>query len=147
MTGTSVYVSRMNSNCLCLFGRLSNISKWVWPRLLSNYCFCPGSWSVWDFVGALYEWGLYFPQLSDPLESKPCCFSKPNILGAYFSCTGPLGWRPQCRTQTPCSLGRSSATLICNSHLWVAHLGLWVLTMSLYLLPLRCGFSFISLVV
>ena len=27
----------------------SGISKWVWPRLLSNYCFCPGSRKVWDF--------------------------------------------------------------------------------------------------
>ena len=34
----------------CLSGRLSKISWWVWPMLLSNYCFCPGSQSVWDFV-------------------------------------------------------------------------------------------------
>ena len=29
-----------------LSGWLSNISKWVGPRLLSNDCFCPGSRSV-----------------------------------------------------------------------------------------------------
>lgn len=34
----------------CLSRRLSEITREVWPRLLSNYCFCPGSQHVWDFV-------------------------------------------------------------------------------------------------
>ena len=34
----------------CLSRRLSKISRWVWLRLLSNYCFCPRSRSVWNFV-------------------------------------------------------------------------------------------------
>lgn len=33
----------------CLPRRPSKISRWVWPRLLLNYCSCPESRGVWDF--------------------------------------------------------------------------------------------------
>ena len=47
--------------CLCARGELplppvspgdSEFRKWAWPRLLSNYCFCPQSQNR-DFVCAL----------------------------------------------------------------------------------------------
>ena len=28
----------------CLYVRHAMISKWVWPRSLSNYCLCTGTW-------------------------------------------------------------------------------------------------------
>ena len=42
----------------CLFGRISEISRRVWPRLLSNRCVCLGSRSMWDFVCILLAQSL-----------------------------------------------------------------------------------------
>ena len=39
----------------CLSWKLSKIDRCVWPRLLSNYCFYLGSWSLWEFVCTLWE--------------------------------------------------------------------------------------------
>ena len=69
----------------CLSRRLSKISKWVWPRLFSNY-FCPGSWKMW------------WP--SDSPRSKPHWSSEPSVLGAHVPSTGPPGWGAQCGAQT-----------------------------------------------
>ena len=53
----------------CLSRKLTNIRRWISPRLLS-----------WDFVCNLCEWGVYIPQTSDSPNSKPCLPSKPNIM-------------------------------------------------------------------
>ena len=77
----------------CLSGRLTYISRWLWPRLLSYYCAAP-----WDFVCNLCEWGVSIPQTSDSLKSKPCLPSKPNVMGSGHSSTGPPGWGALCGT-------------------------------------------------
>lgn len=50
----------------CLSGRLFNIHRSIWLRLLSNSRLWAGTWSIWDFVCALWECGLFptDPQLS-----------------------------------------------------------------------------------
>ena len=55
----------------CLYRRLSKINRWVSWRLLSNDCFCPGSWNMWDFVCTLLVWSLCFPQPSGSPQCKP----------------------------------------------------------------------------
>lgn len=62
----------------CLSRRLFKVSKKVWPRLLSNHCFCPRSQSVWDLVCALKN-EVYSLQPSRTLESKDHWPSKPNV--------------------------------------------------------------------
>ena len=41
-----VYVPKVSSNCLLPLWKISKFSTWVLLKLLSNYCFCPGSWRV-----------------------------------------------------------------------------------------------------
>ena len=67
---------------------------------------------MWDFVCTLWEWSLYFPQPSGSHQSKPCWPSEPDVLGAHFPGVGPLDWGAWCGSQTPLSLGRTSAIII-----------------------------------
>lgn len=75
----------------------------VWPRILSNDCFCTGSWSVWYFVCSSWEWSLYFPQLSLSPESKPSWPSKPTCFegSSFWAGEHEIG------TQTTRSTGRT----------------------------------------
>ena len=112
-----------------LSGRLSKISREVWPRLLSNHCFSPGTRSMLEFVCTLSEWSVYFPQPSGFPESNPHWPSNPNILRAHLPRAGSLGWGAWHGAHTPSSLGWTSAIVIilCNCNcLWTVHLGIWI---------------------
>lgn len=103
----------------CLSGRVSRISRWVWPRLLSNDCFCPGSQSVWDFVCVFEEWSLYLPQPSGLVTVSPTGVQSQMFWGFnVFPGTGSQGWGACCGSWTCGSLWRTSAVVM-----WVAPQG------------------------
>ena len=59
----------------CFSKRLSKISKWVWPRLLSNCCLCHGSWSMWFCmhsvtVESLFSTAFWLSSIHTPLAFK-----------------------------------------------------------------------------
>ena len=94
----------------CLLRRLSKIIKWVRPRLLSNYSLCAGSQNVWNL--AHKEQVLSFLQHAGYLKHKPCCLSKPDILGPLLSGAGSPGWGVYLRSGSLPSQGESSVTMI-----------------------------------
>lgn len=59
----------------CLTKSFFRISKWVWARVLSNYCLCSGTWSTCEFVLPFKSWVFFFPQPS----------SSPNARGGLQS--------------------------------------------------------------
>ena len=111
VAASSVCVPRVSPAASCLSGRLSKISSCLWPRLLSNYCFSPGSWSMWDFV-CPFKSGVYFPWPSDSPQIKPCQPSKANVLGDHLPGAGLLSWGALYGAQIPTSLGRTSVIVI-----------------------------------
>ena len=62
--------------------------------------------------GPFKSGGLYFPQPSGSPQIKHCWPSKPNVPGACLPSSGPPGWGARYRAQTPCSLGRTSASVM-----------------------------------
>ena len=62
-------VPRANWSCPHLCGHSPRPAAGL-PRILSNYCFCPGSQYMWDFVCAFQEWSIYFLQSCGPLQIK-----------------------------------------------------------------------------
>ena len=48
----NAFFSRESLSCLLTLGRLSKSSKCVWPRLFLHYCFCAGTWKLWNSVCA-----------------------------------------------------------------------------------------------
>lgn len=121
----------------CLSGKLTNIRRWISPRLLS-----------WDCVCNLCEWAVYIPQISDSPNSKPCLPSKPNIMGSALSSTGPQAGEP-CVGLGTCVFWGETPWLLFSSCLWVTYPGLWVLFilfLSLFY-PSCCSSFFISLFV
>ena len=123
----------------------SKISRYVWPRFLSNHCSYPGSWAMGDFcVHAFEEWNFYFPQSCGAPEIKPHWPSGPKALGAYLPTDIPLGWGVCCGAQDSHSYGGTSAIF---SSVWVIHLagmGFDYITSS-PLLPVSLWFLFMSL--
>lgn len=135
MAAASVCVPRV----FCLSRRLYKMSMCVWPRLISDYCFCHGSQSMWGFMCTLKEWNLYRPQPSDCPKVKPHWASKPIFLGA---CPSAGAW---CGAQTLSSFMRTSAiviTLLCGlptqgCWLWLCSLS----TTPTYLIVILYGCS------
>ena len=75
-------------------------------KLLSNYCFYPGSWRG--------------EGLCAPFESRVCGPCSPlalwkaspaGVLGSHLPSAGPPGWEAPCGAQPSHSLGRSSAAV------------------------------------
>lgn len=126
--------------------RLSKTSKWVWSWLLVNYCL------FWDLERVRFcmpfKIRFYFLLPSGSHIRKPHWPSRPDLLEACLTITGPLCWGPLCwgaRAQVSCSLGRTTVIVIIL--LFVGHLpGVWVLTIP-HLCPSysSCGSFFISL--
>ena len=87
--------------------RLSETSRWVWPRLLWSHWFCPGSWCMWEFVCTLQEWSLCFPLSCGAPAIKPQWPSKTNALGVPPNARPP-GWGAWCGAQKSHSCGRTS---------------------------------------
>lgn len=80
----------------CLAEKLFKISKWVWPRCLSNYNLCAGTKSN-EVLWVLFKSGvLCFLQPSGSPEHKPHLFSKPNSLGTYLPGAGSPGGEERC---------------------------------------------------
>lgn len=125
---------------------LSQISKWVHTRLLSNYCLCAGTQSVWDFTCALKEQTL--------ISCKPLVLPSPSlagiesqIFGGSSSCCRTNGLESQYEIWTPHLFGKPLQLL--SSQLWVAYMVMWVLTklhLSRSYLS-HCGCFFILLLV
>ena len=103
----------------CLSEGLSKISKWVWPSLLLNYCFCSGSQRVWNFACTLQAQSL-FPKALPLSHMQTWLAFKARCLGTHFPSKGPLGLGDLCGAWTPHSLWRTSAIVIIL--LFVGHL-------------------------
>lgn len=118
--------------CLCPQGEVqwppaspgSSPSKWVWPRLLSNYCLFPGSWQMWDFVWTLWKWILYFLHPFGTPGSNPCWPSKPNALGACLPGAGLVSWEPNMGLGSLTSLVESLQLSFCSQFAQLEGLGL-----------------------
>ena len=48
----NAFFLRDSLSCLLTLGRLSKSSRCVWPRLFLCYCFCAGTWNLWNSVCA-----------------------------------------------------------------------------------------------
>lgn len=72
MAVTSVFVPRWVPVPSCLFGRLYNISRFIWPTLLSNY-FYPSGWNYVQVLCASSKNGVSTSWPSGSSLSKPCC--------------------------------------------------------------------------
>ena len=109
MAATSVFASAWAPVASCFSGTLSKISRCVWPRLLT--AISPDSNNRQDFVSALSEWSLYFPQSSESPESKHHWSSKPDTLGAHLSGTRPWATEPIVGHRPLIPRGRTSAVV------------------------------------
>ena len=92
----------------CLSGRLFNINKWIWPRVLSNDYFCPGSWTLWDFVCSLWGWISVSHDHLALLNISPADLQSQTFLGFIFIVQDPWAgelWTPHC-------VGRINAIVI-----------------------------------
>lgn len=132
---------------LPLPGSLPRLASRPNPSLLSNFCLCAGTKSVWDFACTL-ESGVSVPtalQLS--YVQVPLAF-KPSHPGDSFSRCRTPGWEVQCGPQTPQCLRRTSPWIPLSFWLWIACLGLWPLSIKC-LCPayLSYGSFFISTVI
>ena len=85
-----VHVPRGSAFASCLSERLSKISKWVWPQVLSNSILSPGSQSVWYFVCILLEQSLFSYNPSALPCASPQWPTKSNVLQAHIPSAGPL---------------------------------------------------------
>ena len=91
----------------CLSGRLSKISRYVWLRVLSNYCLCARDWIMPDFECTLWVQSRYFLQPSVSPIGVPCFLLKLNVLGTLIhgkltlACITWYGaWTPHCFRRT-----------------------------------------------
>ena len=89
------------SQCLCHQGKFQLLPPFPGHPLTSASRSDLGSFQIifsslgpgaYELLYVPFRSGVYFPQHSAPLKSKPCWPSKPVILGAYLSVTGPLIW-------------------------------------------------------
>ena len=129
----------------CLSGRLSNlkISRWVSPRLLSNYHLSTGTWEYVRICKCPLR--VCFLQPSSSLISKPCWPSKPDITRLVYLVQSP--WARESQPGLGClSPWGESLQLWFSFHLWVTHPGLWVLCIPHLCpsYPSYCNFFFIS---
>ena len=128
----------------CLSRSFSEISKRIWPRFLSNYCLCTGTWNMWDIVQTVKEQSLCFLQPSVSPVCKFCWPSKLELLGTCPAGAEPPGWGAHCGAWTPHSLERTSAIVIIL--LFVSQLPRDVgldYTLSQFFLPISLWFLYI----
>lgn len=103
-----LYVSRENLSHLLPLQEF----LWVWPRLLSNYCLCTGSQSIWNIVCTFEVQRPHFLCFWLSYTEAPYWFSKPEFLVVCLSGIGILGRGAGCGYQMPHSLERTSAIVI-----------------------------------
>ena len=78
----------------CLSGRLSKISKWVSPKLLSNCCLWSGTWSMLRLCVLPLRAESQFPNTPSPPPTLPDISSpvfKARRSGGLFPGAQPLG--------------------------------------------------------
>lgn len=114
----------------CLSRKLTNISRWISPRLLSYQCA-----ALWDFVCNLCEWSVSIPQTSDSPKSKPCLPSKPNVIGSGHLVQDPQAGVPYVRPSTCVSWGET-LWLLFSSCLWVIYPGTSLVAQMVKHLPI-----------
>ena len=68
----------------CLSERLSDISKWVWSVVYSDFCNWTGTQNTWDFDWTIEVWSLCFLWLPGSPKLKCHYFSYPDIWGLIF---------------------------------------------------------------
>ena len=70
---------------------------------MGSFLLLPGSWCAHNFVCALQEWSLCFPQPCQSPVIKSCWPSKSVSLGFLLPLPNPLVWKPDVglRTFTP----------------------------------------------
>ena len=96
-----------------LSGRPSKISRWVWARLLPNYCFFLASWNMHqDFECILSKRSFYFLQAAGSPKSSPAGLQSQMLWHSYSQCRTPQAKRAQCGAWNPHYLGRTSANVI-----------------------------------
>lgn len=136
----------------CLSGRLSKVRKWIWLRLLSNFCLCAGPGAC-ETVSMPFKYGVSISHRVKPLFPIALQFSCAQTLLA-FKARCFEGSSSQCRTpllgsptwgSTPYPLGRTSADVITLPFV-VTYLAVWVLTIPVFSPPTRLSESpFLSL--
>ena len=127
----------------CLSRRCSKISKWFLPKCLSNYWLFAGTQTKWDFVYTLWEQILCLQSLLFSWMEATLVF-KARHSGVCLTKIETLMWGLK-----PLSPGGGLLCLWYSSCLWVADLGVRVLTISFLSpsYPSHCGSFFISLIV
>ena len=146
MAVASTYVPRGSPSCLLHLWEAFQ-DQWVglsqdpfklvlllWVSKCVRFCVCP------------LRVSFCFLPSSSSLVCRPCWPSKPGILRAYLPGVGPLVWRALWVAWTPWSLAKPLQSWW-FSHLWVAYLGVWVLSivyLHLSYLSHRGSFFYIS---
>ena len=134
VSATSISIPRGVPTASWFSWKLSKISKWVWPRCLSNYCLCAGTQCV-RFCVCPLRVKCHFLQPSASPDRKPWWFSKPDVLGLIFRLQDPQGG--ECDVGFgPLALQEGTLWLWQPSHLWVTNM-VWALT-RLCLCPPTC---------
>ena len=104
----------------------------------------PESWYTQDFICALQDWSLCFPQSYGSPVIKSCWPSKSDSLGILSLFAGSPGWKGWHGAHNLLNSGKMSLILL-FSCLWVAHLegmGFYFI-MIVPLLPSHCSFFFV----
>ena len=124
-------------HCLCSWGipvvfylseRFSKISKWVCPRLFSNFCLCTGPQSMRGFcMHPLKEFFFFFCiALKLPQTQILLAFQARDSGGSSCPCR-TIRMRSLMRSTGPLLLGRQPLQLWFSCW-WVTYPGVWVLT-------------------
>ena len=119
-------------------------STLIWPRLLSNCCYCPGSQCSWDFCVLPLRVKSISHSLSGLLKLSPACLQSHVLWYLVFLLQDPQARGPDVgpRTLTPVGeLLQYSYSPVCGLLSW----GVWDLIISRVCLSYRLVASSLSL--
>lgn len=102
--------------------RLSKMSKSIWPKVLSNDCFCTGSQECVTFCPSPLRAEFFFPTAPWISQKYAVLAFKAQHSRNLAPGAGPLHWGIWCESQTLPSLGRTCVIvmmpLVCGSPAW-----------------------------
>ena len=86
---------------------LCRMSRWLWPRVLSNYCFSAGP-RAREVLCSPFKSRFFFLQPTRSIIQKPPSLHKPHVPGTHLPCSGSLCWEPSVGVGDPHSSERTS---------------------------------------